>query len=40
MKKTKAIYIRVTEADLTEMRRRASELGLSLTEFIIIKTTK
>ena len=35
--KTKSVLIRLTDSDLKELKRRAAELGLTVTSYITLK---
>jgi predicted DNA binding CopG/RHH family protein len=38
--KTKSVLIRLTDGDLKELKRRAAELGLTVTAYITLKTIR
>jgi predicted DNA binding CopG/RHH family protein len=38
--KTKSVLIRLTDSDLKELKRRAAELGLTVTSYITFKTIR
>jgi predicted DNA binding CopG/RHH family protein len=38
--KTKSVLIRLTDSDLKELKRRAAELGLTVTAYITLKTIR
>ena len=38
--KTKSVLIRLTDSDLKELKRRAAELGLTVTAYITFKTIR
>ena len=40
MRKNKALFIRLSEAEYKELKRRASELGLSTSQYVRTLTTK